>query len=57
MISDWNSGTLLLTEPEKCLDQKWHTFDDLPSPLFATWNQLLTSQFLDSVKREVTKNN
>jgi 8-oxo-dGTP diphosphatase len=55
MISEWESGQLVLTEPEKCLDQKWHSFENLPSPLFATWKQLYTSEFLDTVKEKVSK--
>jgi 8-oxo-dGTP diphosphatase len=53
MLSDWLSGTERITEPDKCLKQEWHTFDDLPSPLFLTWNQLLDSEFIADIKKQL----
>jgi 8-oxo-dGTP diphosphatase len=38
--SDWKSGTPKILEPHKFKDQKWHTFKDLPSPLFSPWKEL-----------------
>ncbi|MET1033236.1 MAG: NUDIX domain-containing protein [Candidatus Saccharimonadales bacterium] len=55
MLSDWESGTESITEPDKCLKQAWHTFDSLPAPLFLPWNQLLGSEFIEKIKRELTQ--
>lgn len=32
--ADWQKNTPKIKEPEKCVAQKWHTFRDLPAPLF-----------------------
>ena len=50
MLSDWASGDEYITEPDKCIAQEWHAFDDLPSPLFLPWNQLLASEFIEEIK-------
>lgn len=50
MLSDWKAGELQIMEPDKCIAAAWESFDTLPSPLFLPWNQLLTSEFFDSVK-------
>jgi 8-oxo-dGTP diphosphatase len=54
MLSDWAGGNEHITEPDKCIAQEWHTFDDLPSPLFLPWNQLLTSEFIEAIKNSPT---
>lgn len=51
VLSDWLSGDEEIMEPEKCIAQKWHTFEDLPKPLFLPWKQLLASQFIDDIKQ------
>lgn len=39
--SDWLSGEPAITEPDKLVDQAWHTFRNLPSPLFQPcWQNL-----------------
>ena len=53
MISEWASGEVKNMEPEKCTAQTWNTFDDLPSPLFLTWNQLFESDFIDDIKAQL----
>lgn len=53
MLSDWVSGEPTIMEPEKCLEQQWSSFDNLPEPLFPSWHQLLPSQFYDSIAREI----
>ncbi len=53
MLSDWDSGKEYIKEKDKSLKQLWCTFNDLPSPLFLPWNQLLKSDFIDSIKREL----
>ena len=55
MLSDWESGQAYITEPDKCIAQAWHTFDDLPSPLFLPWEQLLASEFIDTIKDTLQK--
>ena len=53
MLSDWQSGLEAITEPDKCLKQEWHTFDNLPYPLFLPWDQLLTSEFIEKIKQQL----
>jgi 8-oxo-dGTP diphosphatase len=53
MLSDWKSGTEYITEPDKCSSQAWHTFEDLPSPLFLPWNQLFDSEFIEKIKLQL----
>lgn len=53
MLSDWAEGEARITEPDKCLAQAWHTFDDLPKPLFLPWNQLLSSDFIAAIKQQL----
>lgn len=55
MLSDWKNGDVKNMEPEKCTAQEWHTFDDLPTPLFHTWNQLFESEFLESIKLQASQ--
>ena len=54
MMSDWLSGEPHIMEPDKCLQQLWCDFDNLPAPLFLPWNQLLTSDFIDAVKKQIS---
>lgn len=51
VLSECETGEPQIMEPEKCTDQAWHNFDDLPSPLFLPWQQLLQSEFIDKIKR------
>jgi 8-oxo-dGTP diphosphatase len=53
MLSDWDSGKESIMEPDKCIKQAWHSFDDLPSPLFLPWNQLLGSDFIENIKQQL----
>jgi 8-oxo-dGTP diphosphatase len=56
MLSDWDGGQERIMEPNKCLKQEWHTFDDLPSPLFLPWEQFLKSEFIENIKRQMWSN-
>jgi 8-oxo-dGTP diphosphatase len=38
--SDWVSGEPAILEPDKFIKQEWHTFKNLPSPLFLPWAPL-----------------
>lgn len=53
LVSDWESGEPAITEPEKCIEQRWVDFDSLPRPLFKPWEQMLTSDFLDRIKSQM----
>lgn len=55
MLSDWESGKEQITEPDKFIEMQWRDFDTLPEPLFLPWQQLLSSQFIDGMKGELTK--
>lgn len=52
MLSEWARGRERVIEPDKCAGLAWHTFDDLPSPLFL-WDQLLRSEFIDKIKQQL----
>ena len=52
MLSEWESGQPINSEPEKCLALEWRTFNKLPAPLFLPWAQLLKSEFLPVIKKE-----
>lgn len=54
MLSDWESGKEQITEPDKFIEMQWRDFDNLPKPLFLPWQQLLSSQFIDGMKQELT---
>jgi 8-oxo-dGTP diphosphatase len=54
MMSEWESGIEQNMEPQKCTAQAWRTFDTLPEPLFLTWNQLLKSEFLETIKAQIS---
>ena len=53
MISEYDSGEAAIMEPEKCDGLEWFDFDTLPSPLFLTWRQLLKSEFLSGIKKQL----
>lgn len=55
LLSDWKTGKEFIKEPNKCTEMAWFTFSDLPDPLLLTWNQLLKSEFIKSIKTELTK--
>ncbi len=54
MLSDWESGDEQLNEPDKFVEMQWRDFGTLPKPLFLPWEQLLISQFIDNIKKELT---
>jgi 8-oxo-dGTP diphosphatase len=53
MISEWAHGKEHITEPDKCTAFGWHTFEDLPEPLFLPWQQFLESEFFDRTKKQL----
>ena len=54
-MSDWKSGEPYITEPDKCSEQMWTDFDNLPIPLFLPWEQLLRSEFIENIQSELAK--
>lgn len=50
MLSDWHSGEATIMEPDKFIEQAWFDFDSLPTPLFLPWEQLMDSQFINTIK-------
>jgi 8-oxo-dGTP diphosphatase len=55
MISDYSEGQEEITEPDFYINQKWYGFDELPSPLFLPWSNLLGSEFMQKLKEEAAK--
>jgi 8-oxo-dGTP diphosphatase len=55
MLSDYDSGEAAILEPAKCVDQDWFDFDTLPSPLFLPWEQLLKSEFIENIKKFLSR--
>lgn len=55
VLADYESGEATIMEPEKCTEQGWFDFDNLPAPLFLPWQQLLHSDFIDAIKKELVK--
>ncbi|MBX4187735.1 MAG: NUDIX domain-containing protein [Candidatus Doudnabacteria bacterium] len=53
MLSDYDSGKVELKEPERFVKLEWRGFDDLPAPLFLPWQQLLSSQFVEQIKKNL----
>ena len=53
MLSDWKSGQERITEPHKCTAQAWHTFDDLPAPLFLTLENLFKTEFFEDIRQQL----
>lgn len=41
MQCDWQSGEPTIMEPDKFIQMEWRSPDDLPSPLFLPWKQLI----------------
>lgn len=53
VLSDWAENEPSITEPDKFVDQKWVDIDNLPEPLFAPWHELLKSEFIGVIKKEI----
>jgi 8-oxo-dGTP diphosphatase len=51
MMSSWKSGTVAVTEPDRNIDFRWITFDELPDRLFLPWNQLKASEFYQNIQK------
>lgn len=44
MIADWLAGDPAVLEPHKCEEWKWFEWNQLPSPLFRTFESLASSR-------------
>jgi 8-oxo-dGTP diphosphatase len=53
MVSDHENGEASILEPNKFVEQGWFDFETLPTPLFLPWKQLLTSEFIDTIKKSL----
>jgi 8-oxo-dGTP diphosphatase len=53
MIADLKSNELKIIEPEKIAAIEWRDFDSLPDPLFLPWYDLLKSEFLPNIKKQL----
>jgi len=51
MLSDADRGVEHIMEPDKCEEMKWCDLSTLPSPLFYNWETMMSSGFLNIVKR------
>ena len=45
MVSDYDSGEVRIMEPDKFEKLEWHTWDNLPEPLFQTVANILIEGF------------
>lgn len=55
MLSDHQAGEPELREPDTYINMDWFSFEDLPQPLFLPWQQLLKSDYITSIKKELRK--
>ncbi len=53
LLSDYAGGAAKILEPNKIKKLLWCNFESLPSPLFTPWNELLSSEFIDSIKKQL----
>ncbi len=53
VLSDSLEGDPAITEPDKFVDQEWVDIDHLPEPLFLPWQQLLKSEFIESIRHQI----
>ena len=53
VMSDWDANEPHITEPDKFIDQEWIDVDGIPEPLFLPWYELLKSEFMDDIKRQI----
>ena len=51
VVTDYESGEPTITEPDTYNELGWYDFDNLPTPLFLPWNQLLKSEFIETIKQ------
>lgn len=56
MLSEYESGTPTIMEPDKFIQMEWYNLDSLPSPLFSPcWPNLIASPFIEDIKKVASK--
>jgi 8-oxo-dGTP diphosphatase len=53
LLCDYKSGEPKILEPHKATGIKWCDFDSLPKPLFQPWDELLSSEFITNIKKQL----
>jgi 8-oxo-dGTP diphosphatase len=53
VLSDYASGQPEILVPDKISALKWSDFDSLPKPLFSPWDELLSSEFIGYIKKQL----
>jgi 8-oxo-dGTP diphosphatase len=53
VLSDYASGQPKILVPGKISALKWSDFDSLPKPLFSPWDELLSSEFIGYIKKQL----
>lgn len=52
-LCDWKANEPKIMEPYKCSEIAWKDFNTLPEPLFASWNQLIPSEFYVNIQDQL----
>ena len=53
MLSEYDSGEVENLEPQKISRIAWKDFDSLPPQLFKPWDELLKSEFITDIKKQL----
>jgi 8-oxo-dGTP diphosphatase len=53
LLCDYKSGEPKILEPHKAAGIAWRDFESLPSPLFQPWVELLSSEFITNIKKQL----
>ena len=53
IMSDYANGQPKIKVPDKIGKLEWCDFGSLPQPLFLPWNELLSSQFIGDIKKQL----
>lgn len=51
--SKYESGEVEVKEPNKFVELNWYGFENIPSPLFFPWEQLLKSEFIQTLTERI----
>lgn len=54
-LSSWAGGEPNITEPDKCTDQMWADFENLPSPLFLPMEHFKKTNYIGKVQMELAR--
>ena len=53
VLSDYESGEPKILVPDKISAMEWRDFGSLPQPLFKPWDELLSSEFIGDIKKQL----